>query len=119
MIAVRVTLGAVYLRRPVLVAASLADLRGPTGGVVELPLHLFWSAPDRTFSLDDPGGRQEVYEIVVREARRPDDQAAFLHGDMLVAVWPDIFLPRPVRAAWEAQHPALRPAAAPPARLPG
>lgn len=90
-----------------LVAASLADLRGPTSGVVELPLRLYWSAPDRTFSLDDPAERQKVYKIVVREARRPDDLAVFLDGGMLIALWPDIFLPKPVRRAWEDEHPDL------------
>lgn len=89
-----------YLGRPVLVAASLADLNGPTCGVVELPLRLYWSAPDRTFSLDDPAERRKVYRIVVREARRPGDLAVFLDGGMLVALWPDIVLPKPVRRAW-------------------
>jgi hypothetical protein len=77
MIAIRASPRFAYQGRPVLVAASLADLRGPTSGVVELPLRLYWSAPDRTFSLDDPAERQKVYKIVVREARRPDDLAVF------------------------------------------
>ena len=71
MTAVGVTSGAVYLGRPVLVAASLAGLRGPAAGTVELPLHLFWSAADRRFSLDDPAEQREVYQIVLGEARRP------------------------------------------------
>ena len=116
MIAVRVVPGIMYLRRPVLVAVSLADLRGPASGVVELPLHLFWSSPDKAFSLDDPAQRREVYEVVLREARSPDDLAVFLNGGLLAVVWPDLFLPRPVRKAWEDQHPVLRPAA--PAGLP-
>ena len=110
MIAIRASPRFVYQGRPVLVAASLADLRGPTSGVVELPLRLYWSAPDRTFSLDDPAERRKVYQIVVREARRPDDLAVFLDGDTLIALWPGIFLPKPVRRAWEDEHPALRPA---------
>ena len=110
MIAVRVSRLFVYQGRPVLVAASLADLRGPASGSVELPLRLYWSAPDRTFSLDDPAERRKVYEIVVREARRPDDLAVFLDGDTLIALWPGIFLPKPVWRAWEDEHPALRPA---------
>jgi hypothetical protein len=114
MIAVRMTPGAVYLRRPVLVAARLDDLRGPAGGVVDLPLHLFWSAADGSFSLDDPVERLQVYQIVLREARRPGDLADFLNGGTLIAVWPDILLPRLVRRAWEDQHLVLRPA-----RLPG
>jgi hypothetical protein len=106
-IAVRVSPRFTYLGRPVLVAASLADLRGLTSGVVELPLRLYWSALDRTFSLDDPAERRQVYRIVVREARRPGDHAVFLDGRTLIALWPDIFLPKPVRRAWEYAHPAL------------
>jgi hypothetical protein len=108
----------VYLHRPVLVAVSLSDLRGPVDGAVELPLRLFWSAPDKEFSLDDPDERRQLYEIVLREARHPDDLATFLNGGLLVAVWTDIFLPRPVRKAWEDQHQVLRtatPAGLPPA----
>ena len=108
MIAVRVSRLFVYQGRPVLVATSLADLRGPASGSVELPLRLYWSAPDRTFSLDDPAERRKMYEIVVREARRPDDLAVFLDGDTLIVLWPGIFLPKPVRRAWEDEHPALR-----------
>jgi hypothetical protein len=118
MIAVRVTPGAVYLGRPVLVAVSLSDLRGPGSGTMQLPLHLFWSATDGRFSLDDPAERREVYQIVLSEARRPGDLAAFLHGGTLTGLWPGLFLPRLVRRAWEDQHPALRDPA-PAARLAG
>lgn len=111
MIPVRVTPEFVYLRRPVLVAVNLADLRGPTSGVVELPLHLFWSGTDSWFSLDDPSGLRLVYRIVLREARRPDDLATFLNGGMLTALWAGILLPNIVRKAWEDQHPVLRPPA--------
>jgi hypothetical protein len=113
MIPVRVTPKFMYRRRPVLVAVSLADLRGPSSGVVELPLHLFWSGTDGRFSLDNPSGRRQVYQIVLREARRPDDLATFLNGGMLTALWAGIFLPEVVRKAWEDQHPALRPPTAP------
>ena len=93
MTAVRITPGAVYLGRPVLVAASLACLRGPVVGTVELPLRLFWSAADRRFTLDDPAERRELYQIVLGEARRPGDLAAFLDGGTLIAAWPGLFLP--------------------------
>ena len=36
----------------------------------------------------------------------------YLNRGRLIAVWPDLFLPRDVRQAWEDQHPALRHAAA-------
>jgi len=90
------------------VAASLADLAGPVHGVVELPLRLFWSATDRTFDLDQPSMLRALYEAVLREASRPHDLTRYLNGEILVAVWPDLFLPKGVRRAWEDQHPELR-----------
>ncbi|HXP55706.1 MAG TPA: hypothetical protein VN847_12175 [Streptosporangiaceae bacterium] len=97
--------------RRTLVAADLADLHGPTSGQVELPLRLFWY-PDRTFDLDAPGMRDWLYQTVLREATRPEDLTAFLDGDTLIARWPELFLPRDVRAAWEDRQPALRAASA-------
>ena len=76
--------------------------------MVELPLRLFWSAPDRTFDLDQPPMLRALYEAVLREASRPDDLTGYLNGEILVAVWPDLFLPKGVRRAWEDQHPELR-----------
>ena len=102
---------AAYRARPgraALVAASLTDLAGPAHGVVELPLRLFWSAPDRTFDLDQPPMLRELYETVLLEASRPGDLTSYLNGEVLVAVWPDLFLPKGVRRAWEDQHPELR-----------
>ena len=93
--------------RDALVAADLADLRGPTTGTVELPLRLFWY-PDRTFDLDEPGMLRWVYQTVLREAARPEDLAAYLDGGTLVAVWRDLALPKGVRRAWEDRHPVLR-----------
>ena len=91
-----------------LVADSLADLRGPARGVVELPLRLFWSAPGHAFNLDQPPMLQAMYEAVLREASRPDDLARYLNGEVLVAVWPELYLPKGLRRAWEERHPALR-----------
>lgn len=102
---------AAYQARPgraALVATSLADLAGPAHGVVELPLRLFWSAPDRTFDLDQPSMLRELYEIVLQEASRPADLTSYLNGEILVAVWQDLVLPKGVRRAWEDQHPQLR-----------
>jgi hypothetical protein len=104
-----------HLARPgrrALVAADLAALHGPAGGVVELPLRLFWSLPDHRFDLGDPDTRRWYYETVLREASRPDDLTAYLDGDTLARLWPDLFLPKGVRRAWEEQHPSLRAAVA-------
>jgi hypothetical protein len=114
MTATTIATQAPYQARPgrgVLVAGDLADLRGPVSGTVELPLWLFWY-PDRTFDLDDPATLRWMYQTVLREASRPEDLTAFLNGDMLAALWPDLFLPRGVRQAWEDRYPVLRAASA-------
>lgn len=97
--------------RQAVVAASLDDLHGPARGPVALPLWLFWSIPGHVFDLDDPDMRVWMYETVLREAGRADD-LAWLDGATLTALWPDLYLPRGVRQAWEERHPALRAATA-------
>jgi len=94
--------------RPALVIDDLADLLGPVTGLVELPLRLFWSVPDHRFDLDEPDLRRWYYETVLREATRPADLAAYLDGETLVGLWPELYLPKGVRRAWEEHHPALR-----------
>jgi DNA invertase Pin-like site-specific DNA recombinase len=94
--------------RPVLVIDDLADLSGPVAGLVELPLRLFWSLPDHRFDLDQPDLRRWYYETVLREATRPADLAAYLDGETLVSIWPELYLPKGVRRGWEDHHPALR-----------
>ena len=104
-----------YQARPgrrAVVVASLADLRGPAEGTVELPIWLFWSNPDHTFDLGDKDMRRWLYQTVLREAGQPEDLVAYLDGDTLVALWPELFLPPGVRQAWEDKHPVLRAAAA-------
>jgi len=98
--------------RGIVVARNLADLHGPVSGVVELPLYLFWSSPDRTFDLADPVMRGLMYEKVLCEARSFDDLATYLDGLTLAAIWPQLLLPRDVRHVWELRHPALGRAAA-------
>jgi hypothetical protein len=96
------------------VVADLSDLQGPAHGPLELPLRLFWSAPDRTFDLDDVDALRSMYEKVLRSAANTEELSAYLNGGRLTAVWSDLFLPRDLRRAWEDQHPVLRrsPAAA-------
>lgn len=99
-----------YQARPgrrVLVIDDLADLRGPTTGTVELPLRLFWSVPDHRFDLDDPDMRLWYYQTVLREASRAEDLSTHLDAATLVSLWPDLYLPKGVRRAWEEQHRSL------------
>jgi hypothetical protein len=95
----------------VIVIIDLADLRGPASGTVTLPLRLYWSGPSPSFDLGDPFSRRWLYQIVLREAARPEDLTAHLHADTLAEIWPDLYLPKGVRQAWEERHSALATAA--------
>jgi hypothetical protein len=114
LIGMRATLDPIHLarpHRPVLVAGTLGELTGPTHGLVELPLRLWWG-PQGAFDLGEPTMLTWMYENVLREAIRVDELRAYVNGAVLPEVWPDLNLPRAVRAAWEARHPRLRLAAA-------
>jgi hypothetical protein len=94
-----------YAARPgrrAIVVTDLGSLCGPVRGVVELPLRLFWSSPNRSFDLDKPFMRRWMYQTVLRE-----DLTRFLNRDTLIELWPDLFLPQGVRRAWEERHPVL------------
>lgn len=76
--------------------------------VVELPLHLNWSAPGRVFDLGSRPDRARVYEIVLQEGR-PADILAYIDGALLADLWADLVIPRAVRSAWD---PVIRAAGA-------
>ena len=103
--------------RRALVVTDLADLRGPVSGTVRLPLWLYWSGPGPAFDLGEPFLRRWLYEIVPREAASPEDLTSYL-GGTLIALWPDLYLPKGVRQAWEELHPVLRAAPAAPGDVP-
>jgi hypothetical protein len=48
-----------------------------------------------------------LYAVVILEAWRQEDFAVWLNRDALIELWPDLQLPRPVRARWEGKHPVL------------
>jgi hypothetical protein len=89
------------------VAPDLSDLHGPISGTIELPHRLFWQ-PDRRVNLDNPALLAWMYEAVLTEAVRVEELRTWLHGPTLVRLWPDLFVPRGVRRAWQDRHPALR-----------
>lgn len=68
--------------------------------VVVLPLWLNWSDPGREFRLADRSDRARVYEIVLR-AGTPDDVLTYVDGALLADLWPELVLPRELRAAWD------------------
>ena len=85
--------------RRVLVVEDLADLRGPAGGMVTLPLRLYWSPPGRVFDLDDPFTLRSMYQVVLGEALHAGALTGYLNRDRLVAVWRELYLPKGVRQA--------------------
>ncbi|GAB3947664.1 hypothetical protein GCM10029976_077350 [Kribbella albertanoniae] len=72
---------------------------GTALATVTLPLHLNWSDPGRRYNLRDRADRARVYETVLREGG-PEDILKYVDGALLVDLWPDLVLPRDVRALW-------------------
>jgi hypothetical protein len=93
--------------RAAVVVADLAELAGPTTGLVTLPNRLFWQ-PEHRFDLDDEPSLIWMYETVLREAARTAELRTWLDGPTLIRLWPALFVPRGVRAAWESLHASLR-----------
>ena len=89
----------------------LAELTGPTEGVVELPVTLDWG-PRRTYDLTAEMDRRILYERVMREAATTDEVCRWIDGTALQAVWPRLWLPERLRRSWEAALPELRSPAA-------
>ncbi|RRQ25828.1 XRE family transcriptional regulator [Rhodococcus sp. Eu-32] len=67
---------------------------------VTLPVELNWSSPGQEFRLADRVERARLYEIVLREGRS-EDVLRYIDGALLVDLWPELVVPRDVRAAWQ------------------
>ena len=87
-------------RRPVAIPADVAQRRSSTAsGLVELPLHVYWSDPPRRWDLADRQQLGRVYELVLTEGTE-DDVRRFIAVDELLELWPSLVLPLHVREAW-------------------
>ena len=95
-----------YTRRGITVAEDLVLLQGPTTGAFVLPPRIE-ASHRKPYDLGDAHQRSEAYRVVLMEALRQDDLASWLDRDELVRVWPDLYLPRDIRAAWQVRHPVL------------
>ena len=70
--------------RPVAFPEDIADPTIPKeSGIVELPLHIHWWEPFRTYDLDDQLDRETVYREVLTEGT-PDDVRTYIRLDELV-----------------------------------
>jgi hypothetical protein len=97
-------------RRPYAVPGSLADLAGPTHGVIRLPGTLAWTGRVE-YDLDDDADRVVFYERVLVEATDTDVVTTLLDEALLGDCWRRLFLPAAVRRAWEQRFPSLTTAA--------
>ena len=81
--------GRVFFRdiKPYAIVDDLHQLRGPAGGVVELPHSVSWAPGGRSVDLDEPGGRGLAYRAVLAEGT-VEDLEQILNRGQLIAVWP-------------------------------
>jgi hypothetical protein len=79
------------------------DLDAPgiakASGVVELPSHIRWSGPPRTYDLSDRQQLARTYEQVLIEGTE-DDVRYYIRSEDLIDLWDELFLPRHVCQAW-------------------
>ena len=73
---------------------------------------MVWQGADRSFDLGDLDLLRWMYEIVLLEAVTVEELRTWLDGPTLTRVWPDLYLPKAVRRAWEQRHPSLHSRAA-------
>jgi hypothetical protein len=85
-------------RRPVAVPDDIDDAP-KASGTVELPLHVYWSGKPRQWDLDNARQRARLYEVVLAEGTE-DDVRWFIDVDVLIGLWPGLYLPQHVRVAW-------------------
>lgn len=88
---------------------SLDELRGPTHGVVDLPLHVAWSGMT-AYDLSKLRQRMGLYRTVLHEDLH-DDLPQYLNQDLLLQLWPVLrtLVGRTVRAVWEDASPPSSP----------
>ncbi len=70
-------------------------------GEVFLPLHIWWSDPQRSFDLDDRSHLIRAYGLVLAEGTEAD-VLRFIVPGMLLSIWNELLIPRHVQQAWVA-----------------
>jgi hypothetical protein len=77
-----------------------------SAGQHQLPLHLDSSAR-AVYDFGSASDRAHAYQLVLLEAGSTDDLEQWLQHQELLRLWSGLYLPRVVRAAWQAQHRTL------------
>jgi hypothetical protein len=78
--------------------SSLASLRGPAQGMLEVPITVHWG-PSRVFDLGEARQRRMVYLALVREGT-PQVQEELLNETLLRREWAGLILPERCQVLW-------------------
>ena len=73
---------------------------------MRLPNHLDWSGSPE-YDLDTPDEIASMYQTVLNEATTIDDLRTWIDGQQLLRLWRTLWLPAPLRRAWEQKFPQL------------
>ena len=88
--------------RPVEIPDDLGERPAAVrSGRVQLPSHIAWSGQGE-YDLDDPRGREHVYELVMTEGNE-DDVRTYVDLDVLLGMWDTMWIAPYVREQW-AEH---------------
>ena len=71
-----------------------------------MPHHLDWSGSP-TYDLGRPARLASLYKTVLNEASTVADLHRWLNADVLIRVWPTLWLPPRLRRMWERKFPEL------------
>jgi len=87
-------------RRPYAIPSRLWRLSPAAAlGLFEPGPHLWWSGPPLELNLAQRPDRCRAYELVLREGSSQDIEP-LVDAVLLCEAWPDLTLPRSLRAAW-------------------
>lgn len=104
-----VTRGRVRFRdiKPYDAPASLAELRGPYDGPIDLPHAVRWQADHLGVNVSVLGWRRMAYQALLAEGTA-DEQRLLMNRERLIELWPTLNMDVRVRALWEGRFPELR-----------
>ena len=95
------------LRKFYAVPDSLDELRGPVGGMVQLPLSIHWAKKGgSTVDLSTPGGRSVAYGAAMGEGTL-EQVCAIVNRDHLISQWASIPKSLRMTALWESRFDEL------------
>lgn len=86
--------------------ADLGLLTGPTAGVFDPPVNLFWQPGELDFA--STADLIRFYSSAIWHIHAADTFATWINGGALIDLWPHLAIPSRVRSAWETLHPQLR-----------